>query len=81
MKYWAAFAVISIALVISLYFIKQQTINSWSKNLYLATTLGFVLLVLNYEFSMTSFRLIVNILIYILISLAHLKIVLYLVWL
>ena len=79
MKYWAAFAVISIALVISLYFIKQQTINSWSKNLYLATTLGFVLLVLNYEFSMTSFRLIVNILIYILISLAHLKIVLYLV--
>lgn len=68
MKYWAAFAVMDIAAIISLYFIQDKRIDFRNKKMYLVMFLGSILLILNYEISMTSHRLINNIIIYILIA-------------
>lgn len=68
MKYWAAFAVMDIAAIISLYFIQDKRIDFRNKKMYLVMFLGSILLILNYEIAMTSHRLINNIIIYILIA-------------
>ena len=68
MKYWAAFAVMSVAAIISLYFIQEKRVNFRSKKMYLAMILSGILLIFNYEISMTSHRIINNIIIYILLA-------------
>ena len=68
MKYWAAFAVMTIAVVISMYFIQRKQIDFKDKKLYLNILITLILFILNFEITMLSFRIIMNVLIYIILS-------------
>lgn len=68
MKYWAAFAVMSVAVILSLYFIQRKKIDFKEKNFYLSIFITLILFVLNFEFTVLSFRIIMNVFIYIVLS-------------
>ena len=65
MKYWAAFAVMDIAVIVSMHLIKRDKLALNNKKLYFKAFIGLVLFVLNFEFMPESFRIIGNILLYI----------------
>lgn len=74
MKYWAAFAVMDIAVILSMYFIKRIKINFKDKNIYLKAIFGLILFVLNFEITPEAFRIVGNVLIYIFLACFLLKI-------
>ena len=61
MKYWAAFAVMSVAVVFSIYLSQNKRLDLKSKSMYLQILLGLMLFILNYEMAPESFRIIFNI--------------------
>ena len=73
MKYWAAFAVISIAIINSLYLVQSEKIKLKDKKIYTSICICLLLLVVNFELSAPSFRIITNILIYIFLAWLNFK--------
>lgn len=63
MKYWAAFAVMDIAVIISMLFMKSE-INISTKRLFKVFLLGLTLFIINFELTPEPFRIIANIFIY-----------------
>lgn len=68
MKYWAAFAVMSVAAIYSLYLIQFKHINFKDKKMYLKYFFGLFLFILNFEIMPNSFRIIGNIIIFIILA-------------
>lgn len=65
MKYWAAFSVANLSLITSLHWIQNKKLNLKCKKTYIVSFVSFLLLVLNFEFSSPSYKVILNIFIYI----------------
>ena len=65
MKYWAAFSVANLSLITSLHWIQNKKMNLKCKKTYIVSFVSFLLLVLNFEFSSPSYKVILNIFIYI----------------
>lgn len=63
MKYWAAFAVMDIAVIFSFYFIQHKKINFADKKLYLKMLAGLLLFILNFELTPEALRIVGNVII------------------
>ena len=63
MKYWAAFAVMDVAVIFSFYFIQHKKINFADKKLYLKVFVGLLLFILNFELTPEALRIVGNVII------------------
>lgn len=61
MKYWAAFAIINLCIVVSMHFLQNKKINVTEKNIYLYYLFSVIFLIINYELSTPFLRIINNI--------------------
>lgn len=68
MKYLAAFFVNHLSLFVALHLLEDKKIDFKNKRVYISFAITFLLLIVNYEISLSSIRVIINILIYILLA-------------
>ena len=68
MKYWAAFAIINLCSVISMYFISNVKINLKDKKMYCSYLLSTIFLIINFEISLNVFKIIINCLLYVVLA-------------
>lgn len=68
MEYWASFAVNCLYVIVSMFFILQKKIEINKLSLYIIYIVGLFLLLLTFEFCPTSYRIIINSFIYVLLA-------------